>query len=46
MQVYRELRKNQAAILKKAGSDTLYTKKVFAAVCVLASSEGDRIVGD
>jgi len=44
MQIYKELRKNQVAILKKAGSDTLYTRKVFAAVCVLASSEAGRSV--
>lgn len=31
MQIYRGLRKNQAAILKEAGSKTLYTKRVFAA---------------
>jgi len=46
MQIYRELRKNQAAILKKAGSDTLYTRKAFVAVCVLASSEADKIIED
>jgi hypothetical protein len=46
MQIYRALRKNQAAILKKAGTDTLYTRRVFADVCVLASSEADRIVVD
>lgn len=46
MQVYRELRRNQAAILSAAGSDTLYTRKVFADVCVVASSEADRIVVD
>ncbi len=45
MQIYRALRKNQAAILKKTGSDTLYTRGVFADICVLASSEADRIVG-
>jgi hypothetical protein len=46
MQIYRRLRKNQAAILKKAGSDTLYTRRIFADVCVLASSEADRVVND
>ena len=46
MQVYRELRRNQAAILSASGSDTLYTRKVFADVCVVASSEADRIVAD
>ncbi len=46
MQIYRGLRKNQAAILKQAGSDTLYTRRVFADLCVAASSEADRIVVD
>ena len=46
MQVYRELRRNQAAILSAAGSDTLYTRRVFADVCVVASSEAYRIVED
>jgi hypothetical protein len=45
MEIYKELRKNQAAILKESGSDTLYTRRVFADVCVVASSEADRIVG-
>ena len=44
MQIYRGLRKNQEAILKKSGSDTLFTRRVFADVCVVASSEADRIV--
>jgi hypothetical protein len=46
LQIYRALRKNQAAILKKTGSDTLYARRVFADICVLASSEADRIVQD
>lgn len=46
MQIYRALRKNQAAILKKAGSDTLYTRRVFANVPVVARLEADRIVED
>ena len=46
MRIYRRLRKNQAAILQEAGSDTLYTRRVFLAVCVVASSEADRIVVD
>jgi hypothetical protein len=44
MQIYRELRKNQAAILKEAGSDTPYTKRVFTDFCMVASSEAERIV--
>ena len=46
MQIYKGLRRNQADILKEAGSDTLYTRRVFAGVCVVASSEADRIVED
>lgn len=46
MTIYRRLRKNQAAILEAAGSDTLYSRRVFLDVCVLASSEADRIVAD
>jgi hypothetical protein len=46
MRIYKRLRKNQAAILKEAGSDTLYTRRVFANVCVVASSEADRIIED
>lgn len=44
MRIYKGLRKNQAAILKEAGSKTLYTKRVFTDLCVMASSEADRIV--
>jgi len=46
MQIYRALRKNQAAILREAGSNTLYSKRVFTDFCVVASSEADRIVVD
>jgi len=46
MQIYRVLRKNQAAILKAAGSGTLYTRRVFTDLCVAASSEADRVVAD
>jgi len=42
--IYTVLRKSQSAILKQAGSNTLYTKRVFGDVCVVASSEADRIV--
>jgi hypothetical protein len=35
MQIYKGLRKKQAAILKEAGSDTLYTRRVFVDVCWL-----------
>ena len=43
-QIYRELRKRQPAILKKAGSKTLFSKTVFAGICVAAIAEADRIV--
>ena len=46
MQIYRGVRKNEAAILKKAGSDTRYTRRVFTDLCVAASSEADHIVVD
>jgi hypothetical protein len=46
MQIYRGLRKNQAAILRAAGTNTLYTKRVFTDLRVVASSEADRIVAD
>jgi len=46
MQIYRGLRKNQVAILREAGSNTLYAKRVFTDFCVVASSEADRIVED
>lgn len=46
MQVYKGLRRKQADILSEAGSDALYTRRVFAGVCVVASSEADRIVED
>ena len=44
MQIYRVLRKNQSAILKQAGSATLYARRVFLDVSVIASKEADRIV--
>ena len=46
MRIYRGVRKNQAAILKEAGSGTLYTRRVFVDLCVAASSEADRVVMD
>lgn len=44
MQIYRVLRKNQSVILKAVGSATLYTRRVFLDVSVIASKEADRIV--
>jgi len=44
MQIYRVLRKKQAAILRDAGSHSLYTRTVFTDVCLAASSEAGRIV--
>jgi hypothetical protein len=46
MQIYRGLRRNQGAILRAVGTNTLYTKRVFTDLCVVASSEADRIVAD
>lgn len=46
MQIYRALRRNQAAILREAGSSTPYTKRVFNDFCVAASSAADRILVD
>ena len=37
--IYRALRRDQTAILNKAGGSTLYAKRVFADLCVLALSE-------
>lgn len=46
MRIYRGLRKSQPKVLKKAGSRTLYTKRVFSDVCVVAISEAEKIVAD
>ena len=46
MQIYRILRKKQAAILRDAGSSTLYARTVFGDICVVASSEAERVVVD
>ena len=46
LQIYRRLRKSQSAILRRAGSGTLYTKRVFGDVCVAASTEASRVVQD
>lgn len=46
LQIYRRLRKSQPAILKRAGSGTLYTRRVFGDVCVAASTEAGRAVAD
>lgn len=45
-QIYKKLRKSQPAILKRAGSGTLYTRKVFGEICVAASTEAGRVVAD
>lgn len=42
-QIYRALRRDQASILKKAGSKTLFTKRVFTDLCILALSEAERM---
>jgi hypothetical protein len=46
MRIYRVLRKDQPLILKKAGSTTLYTKRVFVDVCFEASEEAEQIVAE
>src|SRR5579859_3675542 len=44
--IYQALRRDQPSILKKAGSKTLYGKRVFVDVCVAASTEADRVLVD
>ena len=44
MQIYRRLRREQAEILKRAGSETLYTRTAFQEACVAASDEANRIM--
>lgn len=46
LQIYIRLRKSQPAILKKAGSSTLYTRRVFGDVCVAASTEAGQVVAN
>jgi len=46
MQIYRNLRRKQPAILKEAGTEDPFTKRVFVDICVAASAEADRVVAD
>ena len=46
MQIYRSLRRKQPAILKEAGTEDSFTKRVFVDICVAASAEADRVVAD
>lgn len=46
MRIYKALRKDQPAILKKSGSKTVFTRKVFSDLVVGAISEAERIVTD
>lgn len=46
MEIYRSLRRKQPAILKEAGTQDPFTKRVFADICVAASAEAGRVVAD
>ncbi|GAC1630479.1 MAG: hypothetical protein NVS9B14_01160 [Candidatus Acidiferrum sp.] len=46
LRIYRALRRDQPSILKKAGSKTLYNKRVFVDICVAANTEADRALVD
>ena len=46
MQIYRSLRRKQPAILKEAGTQDPFTKRVFVDICVAASAEADQVVSD
>lgn len=42
--IYRKLRENQAAVLRDSGAPTLFKKRVFKDICVVASKWADLIV--
>jgi hypothetical protein len=42
--IYREIRKAQPVILKRAGATTPYKARVFQDICVAASAWADRLV--
>jgi hypothetical protein len=44
--IYREIRKAQPVILKKAGAATPYKARVFQDICVAASAWADRVVAE
>jgi hypothetical protein len=42
--IYRKLRENVPAVLPPAGSKTLYSARVFRALCVLASGAAEELL--
>lgn len=42
--IYREVRRNQAAILKESGAKSPYKARAFRDICVVASAWADRVV--
>jgi hypothetical protein len=42
--IYREMSKSLPIILRRAGSSSLYSARIFKDLCVLASASSDRIV--
>jgi hypothetical protein len=42
--IYREVRNKLAVILRQAGSQSLFTPRVFKNLCIIASAAADRIV--
>jgi hypothetical protein len=42
--IYREIRKAQPVILKRAGATTPYKARIFQDICVAASALADRVV--
>jgi hypothetical protein len=42
--IYREVRRNQAAILKESGAKSPYQARAFRDICVIASAWADRVV--
>ncbi len=44
--IYRNLRRNLPAILRQAGSQSLYNARVFKELCVIASASADAVVSE
>jgi hypothetical protein len=42
--IYRKLRGNVPAVLRQAGSRTLYSARVFRALCLVASDAAEELV--
>ena len=42
--IYREIRKKQATILRDSGAESIYKRRVFKDICVVASEWADKIV--